>query len=66
MRELDTLYPIHRTELIRRLNKQFLLLELGFDGDDYKGKKRGRKPRPSKNIETKPNYKTYAPTRRKF
>lgn len=63
MRELDTLYPIHRTELIRRLNKQFLLLELGFDGDDYKGKKRGRKSRPSKNIETKPNYKTYASTR---
>lgn len=66
MRELDTLYPTHRDELIRRLNKQFLMLELGFDGEDYKGKRRGRKPRASKNIETKPNRNMYAPTKRYF
>ena len=64
MRELDTLYPIHRDELMRRLNKQMLMMELGFDGEDYKGKKRGRKSNKwNKYIETKPNYKTYAPKR---
>lgn len=66
MRELDILYPTHRDELIRRLNKQFLMLELGFDGETYKGKRRGRKPRASKNIETKQNRNMYAPTKRYF
>ena len=40
------------------------LLSMGYDGDDFKGKKRGRKPtKLSKNIETKPNTKMYASRR---
>lgn len=67
MRELDVMYPIHRDELLRRLNKQMLMMELGFDGEDYKGKKRGRKiTKPNKYVETKPNYKMYASGRRYY
>ena len=44
MRELDIQYPIHREEFLKQMSKQMTLLSMGYDGDDFKGKKRGRKP----------------------
>lgn len=64
MRDLDIQYPIHREEFLKQMSKQMTLLSMGYDGDDFKGKKRGRKPtKLSKNIETKPNTKMYASRR---
>ena len=64
MRELDIQYPIHREEFLKQMSKQMTLLSMGYDGDDFKGKKWGRKPtKLSKNIETKPNTKMYASRR---
>ena len=41
-----------------------MLMNLGFDGEENVRKRRGRKPtKPSKNVETKPNTKLYAPKR---
>ena len=62
MRELDKQYPLHREQFLKHIKKQSMLMNLGFDGDESIGKKRGRKPtKPSKNVETKPNTKLYAP-----
>ena len=61
MRILDTTYPIHRAQLLKTFSKQALILELGLEENSYSGKKRGRKSsKINKNIELKPNYKTYA------
>ena len=62
MRELDINYPIHREEFIKRLKKQSDSWEKNHNETNINGK-RGRKPtKPSKNVETKPNTKMYAPT----
>jgi hypothetical protein len=61
MNTLDKIYPIHRAQLLKTFNKQALILELGLEENSYTGKKRGRKvSKINKNIELKPNYKTYA------
>ena len=57
MNTLDKIYPIHRAQLLKTFSKQALILE----ENSYAGKKRGRKvSKINKNIELKPNYKTYA------
>jgi hypothetical protein len=61
MNILDKIYPIHRAQLLKTFSKQALILELGLEENSYTGKKRGRKvSKINKNIELKPNYKTYA------
>jgi len=61
MSTLDKIYPIHRAQLLKTFSKQALMLELGFEEDSCIGKKRGRKiSKINKNIESQPNYKTYA------
>jgi hypothetical protein len=61
MNALDKIYPIHRAQLLKTFSKQALILELGLEENSYIGKKRGRKSsKINKNIELKPNYKTYA------
>ena len=58
---LDKIYPIYRAQLLKTFSKQALILELGLEENSYTGKKRGRKvSKINKNIELKPNYKTYA------
>ena len=60
MRELDILYPVHREEFLNRIRKQTQFAE--YDTEDTAWRGRRRKPtKPSKNVETKPNTKLYAP-----